>query len=76
MERLFSDEIGNLVVVTHGGTCVNVIAWWLRMPVDQMVENFFGMKAGGISLLTTNSWNQHVLETFCNTTHLVGLSRR
>ena len=75
MERLMVETSENLAIVVHGGTSVSVVAWWLQFPVEQLIENFFGMKAAGITVLATNDWNQHVLRSLCETTHLVGLTR-
>ena len=75
MKGLLNQNSENLAIVVHGGTSVSVVAWWLRLPVEQLIDNHFGMKAAAISVLGTNEWNQHVLRSLCDTAHLAGLTR-
>ena len=75
MKGLLNQNSENLAIVVHGGTSVSVVAWWLRLPVEQLIDNDFGMKAAAISVLGTNEWNQHVLRSLCDTAHLAGLTR-
>jgi broad specificity phosphatase PhoE len=72
LETLAATETRLPVLVTHGGTAINIIAWWLYLEADALERVSFGGAAGGVTLLTTNRWGERVLEVLGDTTHLQG----
>jgi len=71
MDRLAADEHkGTPILVTHGGAVINIIAWWLRLDVEMLAKISFGIAPGGITWLTTNSWDERTLKTLSDVSHL------
>jgi probable phosphoglycerate mutase len=69
MERLTRDP-APLLLVTHGGTITNIVAWWLGLQLDQMSRVSFPVAPASLSVLRINHWNEHVLERLNDTAHL------
>lgn len=70
MDRLDVEQEGLLLVVTHGGTLVNVVAWWLQLGGEVISKVSFAAHPASISVLTVNQWGEHVLERLNDTAHL------
>jgi len=77
MERLTADP-APMLLVTHGGTIVNIVAWWLRLGVDQLPQVSFPVDPASLSVLRIGRSNEHTLERLNDTAHLraLGLSQR
>ncbi|MFE4714356.1 histidine phosphatase family protein [Paenibacillus sp. NPDC056722] len=73
MERIIHTEQKNLVIATHGGTLGYIIAWWMGFNIDMLEKAHFKASVGSISLLQTNSYQQHELHIFNDTSHLFEL---
>lgn len=59
------------IVVTHGGTLSNIIAWWLRLSLDVLPERTpFAATPGSISVLRANRFGNPVLERLNDAAHL------
>lgn len=72
MARLV-DECGvdNAIIVTHGGTLSNIVAWWLGLPIDALSErNPFSGKPGSISVLVRNKYGNSIVSKLNDTFHL------
>ncbi len=73
MDRVVQDHPSECVaiVVTHGGTASNIVAWWLRLPLDVLPERtpFAGLP-GGISVLAENAFGKPVIRRLNDTAHL------
>lgn len=74
MDRLFNSNERNLIIVTHGGTLGYIIAWWLNFQLEMLVQSYFTASVGSISILQTNLYQQHVLTTLNDTSHLLQIS--
>jgi probable phosphoglycerate mutase len=70
LERLVQAEQENVILVAHGGTVLNTIAWWLYLDADALARVSFRTSPGGITVLTTNRWNERVLDTLSSMEHL------
>jgi broad specificity phosphatase PhoE len=70
MGRLIEDQGSLLLVVTHGGTLVNIVAWWLRLDDEMLSKVSFNAHPTSISVLGVNQWGEHVLERLNDTAHL------
>jgi probable phosphoglycerate mutase len=77
MERLMRDPTP-LLAVTHGGTIMGILSWWLGLDVDQSPRVEFISEPASLSVLRVNRWDAHVLERLNDTAHLheMGMPRR
>lgn len=67
MERLTRKE-NALILVTHWGTIVNIVAWWLQL--DMLSRFSFDASPGSLSVLRLNRWGERTLERLNDTAHL------
>jgi probable phosphoglycerate mutase len=76
MDRLVSDQEELLLLVTHGGTIINIVAWWLQLEIDMLGKVSFAASPASISLLRLNQWSERTIESLNDTAHLyaAGLS--
>ena len=76
MDRLTQDP-APLLLVTHGGTIMAIVAWWLRLDMDLISHVSFTAAPASLSVLRTNRWDGRDLERLNDTGHLqtMGLSR-
>jgi broad specificity phosphatase PhoE len=59
------------IVVAHGGTLSNIVAWWLRLPLDVLPERTpFAASPGSITVLKTNKFGKPVVDRLNDTAHL------
>jgi broad specificity phosphatase PhoE len=77
MERLTRDPTP-MLLVTHGGTIMRIVSWWLGLDLDQSTRVSFISEPASLSVLKVNRWNEHVLERLNDTAHLheMGMPRR
>ncbi len=78
MERLTENQEYALLIVTHGGTIINILAWWLKLEVDMLSEVSFDASPTSITVLRTNQWDERTIERLNDTAHLyaAGLHER
>lgn len=67
MERLTRREKA-LILVTHWGTIVNIVAWWLQL--DVLSRFSFDASPAGLSVLRLNRWGEPTVERLNDTAHL------
>lgn len=73
MERIIASHPGSCVpiIVTHGGTLSNIVAWWLRLPLDVLPERDpFAASPGSITVLRTNRHGNPSIERLNDRAHL------
>lgn len=71
MESIYgSGDTKNLLVVSHGGTVAYITAWFLQFSEKMLASAYFSASPASISVLNKNSYGQHVLEVFNDTSHL------
>jgi probable phosphoglycerate mutase len=70
MDRLVEGQEELLLLVTHGGTLVNIVAWWLQLDGKARSKASFDSHPTGISVLHVNHWGGHELERLNDTAHL------
>lgn len=70
MDRLVEEQEELLLLVTHGGTLVNIVAWWLQLDDEMLSKVSFSAHPTSISVLRTNQWSSHELERLNDTAHL------
>ena len=78
LESLPMDQGGPLMLVTHGGTIINVVAWWLKLDVESLSGVTFRTAPASISVLGTSELNERAILRLNDTAHLysTGLSDR
>ena len=76
MDRLAQSQETPLILITHGGTIVNIVAWWLQLDVDMLSKVSFDALPASISVLRMNQWNERTIGRLNDTAHLyaAGLS--
>ncbi|WP_438493948.1 histidine phosphatase family protein [Paenibacillus sp. IHBB 3054] len=72
MARICTEEQKHLIIVTHGGTLGYIVAWWLGFEPVMLNQAYFPGSVGSISRLGQNSYQQHSLQVFNDTSHLQG----
>ena len=77
MDRLTLDP-APLLLVTHGGTIIQIVAWWLHLDMDLLSRVSFPVAPASLSVLRINRWNEHTLERLNDAAHLqrIGLPQR
>jgi len=70
MDRLVEEQEELLLLVTHGGTLFNIVAWWLQLDGEMLSKVSFSAHPTGISVLHTDQWGSHELERLNDTAHL------
>jgi len=73
MERIYSSEEKNLVIVTHGCALGYMIAWWMKFETHMLNNAYFTASPGSISYLFENKYNQHALGLLNERGHLADL---
>ncbi len=53
-------------LVTHGGTSINVVAWWPRLDVDILSQ----VSLDAARVLRINKWNERTIARLNDTAHL------
>lgn len=72
MERLTLDPTP-LLLVTHGGTIIRIVSWWLGLETELWTRVAFGIAPASLSVLRINRWQEHTLERLNDTAHLHGI---
>jgi probable phosphoglycerate mutase len=62
-----------MVAVTHGGTIVQIISWWLRLTPEQMVGASFKCEPAGLAVLKVTELRERMVERLNDTQHLAEL---
>lgn len=72
MVRLRSEcSAKNMIIVTHGGTVSNIVAWWLNLSIDALSERTpFTGRPGSISTLVKNEFDNGIVHKLNDTSHL------
>jgi len=70
MNKIHSIENSNLLIVTHGITLSNIVAWWLKFTPEMLNDVFFSALPGSISILSKSRDGQNAMILFNDTSHL------
>jgi len=70
MERVTAEADGPLLIVTHGGTMVNIVAWWIRMPLATLSDFTLRTYNTGITILVESEWIERAIERHNDVAHL------
>ena len=77
MGQLTRNQDAPLLVVTHAGAIINIVAWWLQLDIDMLDKVSFHASPASLTVLRVNRWNEHAIERLNDTAHLyaTGLAR-
>lgn len=73
MQSLVSAQTGPLVIVSHGGTILNIVFWWLQLEEDLLENISFMTEPASLTLLGTNRWDQRQIDFLNRCDHLGSL---
>lgn len=76
LEMMLLDNSDAIVLVSHGWMIDRMIAWWLRISVDDIRPNMFATANASISVLSITQYGDRVLMKLNDTSHLQSLSDR
>ncbi|UCH56880.1 MAG: histidine phosphatase family protein [Candidatus Bathyarchaeota archaeon] len=78
MDRLHQGQDRPIIIVTHGGTIVNVISWWLRLPLETLSDVSFHASPASITVLNETELRERAIERLNDFAHLrsLGLAPR
>lgn len=68
MDAYSQDQDSAAILVTHAAVIHVIIAWWLKLGVEH--PSFFELAPASLTVLTTNRWNEAVVERLNDTAHL------
>lgn len=70
MERITRGHDCPLLIVAHGGTVVNAVAWWLRIPIEALSDISFITSNTGITILVETGLEERAIERHNDVHHL------
>jgi broad specificity phosphatase PhoE len=70
MDELTREQKELLVVVSHGGTILQQVGWWLRMDIETLGRSWFDIHPASLTVLRLNKWGDRVVERLNDTAHL------
>jgi broad specificity phosphatase PhoE len=70
MDRLARNQDAPLLLVTHAGTIINIVAWWLQLDIDMLSKVSFETSPASLSVLRVNEWKERTIEKLNDTAHL------
>jgi broad specificity phosphatase PhoE len=70
MEKVTAEADRPLLIVTHGGTMVNIVAWWIRMPLETLSDFSLRTHNTGITILTETELGERAIERHNDVAHL------
>jgi len=73
MDELMKTHDAPMLIVTHGGTIVSIVSWWLRLSPEQMRGVSFHCEPASITALNLTELGEHRLERLNDTQHLIAV---
>ena len=70
MTSLPRDRDGITMFVTHGGTIVNIVAWWLRLEIETLSRVTFRASPASISVLGSTELSERAIFRLNDAAHL------
>ena len=75
MDELYAVEDRPTLIVTHGGTIVNIIAWWLRLDEEALSYATFRTSPVSISVLNVTPLKERAIERLNDAAHMHGMGQ-
>lgn len=70
MNRIDESSKELVVIVTHGGTAIPIINWWLGLEEEQQKNISFDMSPCSLTHLRINEWGENTIKKLNDTSHL------
>lgn len=70
MDGIHAVEDRPTLIVSHGGTIVNIVAWWLRLEESNLSYITFHSSPASISVLNVTPLKERAVERLSDTAHL------
>ncbi len=70
MEELTRNQQEVLILVSHGGTITQQVAWWLQLGWDTLQNAWFDAYPASLTVLRINKWQNRTIERLNDTAHL------
>ena len=70
MDVLHTVETRPTLIVSHGGTIVNLVAWWIRLDEASLSYTTFHTSPASLSVLNVTPLNERAVERLNDTAHL------
>jgi probable phosphoglycerate mutase len=71
MDELTREQEDLLILVSHGGTIIHQVAWWLRLGMDTLGHTWFDAHPASLTVLRVNQWGDRTIERLNDVAHLV-----
>jgi probable phosphoglycerate mutase len=75
MDGLHAVESRPTLIVSHGGTIVNLVAWWIRLEEASLSYTTFHTSPASISVLNVTPLDERAVERLNDTAHLHDLGQ-
>ncbi|MDP4091396.1 MAG: histidine phosphatase family protein [Bacillota bacterium] len=73
MDRIDETSKETVVAVTHGGTAIAIINWWLELDDQHISKTSFDINPCSITRLRINGWGEKTIARLNDTSHLAGV---
>ena len=70
MDVLQAEESRPTLIVSHGGTIVNIVAWWIRLEEASLSHTTFHTSPASLSVLNVTPLNERAVERLNDAAHL------
>jgi probable phosphoglycerate mutase len=70
MDELTREQEGPLLLVSHGGTILQQVAWWLRLDMETLAHTWFDADPASLTVLGRNRWGDRMVERLNDVAHL------
>jgi probable phosphoglycerate mutase len=75
MDALHAVESRPTLIVSHGGTIVNLVAWWIRLEEASLSYTTFHTSPASISVLNVTPLDERAVERLNDAAHLYNLGQ-
>lgn len=75
MDGLHAVESRPTLIVAHGGTIVNIVAWWIRLEEASLSYTTFHTSPASLSVLNVTPLDERAVERLNDTAHLHNLGQ-
>ncbi len=75
MDGIYESEDRLTLIVAHGGTIVNIIAWWLRLEEESLSYVTFYTSPASLSVLTVTPLKERSIERLNDASHMQEMDR-
>jgi len=72
MDRLNSEEERPVLIVSHGGTIGNIVAWWIRLEMETLSHTAFPTSPASLSVLNVTRLGERAVVRLSDSAHLYG----